>query len=80
MDVDPHVVGFPLGERPFSCEFCDKTFAHKTTLYAHLRIHTGKQLVCSHCKKVLPSVAQLVRHENVCLLNESAAAEVVDDQ
>jgi len=54
------------GERPFACTFCPKDFPHKTTLYAHLRIHTGKRLMCTHCRRVLPSVVQLQRHEEQC--------------
>uniref|UniRef100_A0A0P4ZLW2 Zinc finger protein n=1 Tax=Daphnia magna TaxID=35525 RepID=A0A0P4ZLW2_9CRUS len=62
------------GERPFSCDHCDKTFPHKTSLYAHLRIHTGKRLMCTHCRKVLPSLAQLMRHEENCSLNTNESS------
>lgn len=38
--------------RPFACEHCDKSFPHKTTLYTHMRIHTGNRLLCTYCSKV----------------------------
>lgn len=62
------------GERPFACTFCPKDFPHKTTLYAHLRMHTGKRLMCSHCRRVLPSVTQLQRHEDQCQLRPNPPA------
>ena len=32
---------FLLGERPFTCRFCDRSFARRFTLRKHERCHTG---------------------------------------
>ena len=34
-----------LGIKPFSCEFCQKSFVRKEDMRSHMRVHTGARLV-----------------------------------
>jgi len=40
---DSNLFFFPLGERPFQCDFemCTKTFLNEANLRVHRRMHTG---------------------------------------
>ena len=51
-------------KRPLSCCQCGKTFATKTQLDCHERIHTNdKPLSCSKCDKKFPLPHDLKEHE-----------------
>ena len=39
------------GEKPHKCDKCSSTFAHKSNLSAHKRIHTGCEIKTSDNKK-----------------------------
>ena len=41
-----------ITEKPYQCKHCDKSFAHKSTIFYHQRTHTGeKPFQCSNCDK-----------------------------
>lgn len=49
-------------EKLFKCSYCDKSFAHRQTLYAHRRIHTGHNFLCAVCGKHFNCRPNFIRH------------------
>jgi KRAB domain-containing zinc finger protein len=51
------------GEKPFKCQYCDKTFVGGADLKKHIRIHTGeKPFKCLHCDKSFARNGYLKTH------------------
>lgn len=52
-----------LGEKPFKCEVCQKTFSYSGGLTIHMRIHTGeKPYKCEVCSKEFSHSGNLTIH------------------
>ncbi|XP_003730763.2 zinc finger protein 574 [Strongylocentrotus purpuratus] len=50
----------------FKCRSCPKSFAKKTHLRIHRRIHNGRHVYCcQYCPMVLACPSQLIRHRRV---------------
>ena len=54
------------GERPYSCNICQKSFMLKAHLTTHLRMHGGERpFVCDVCKKAFSQQGNFNRHQHI---------------
>ncbi len=54
---------FPTGERPFSCPHCNRAFADRSNLRAHLQTHADvKKYQCSTCSRTFSRMSLLQKH------------------
>ena len=64
------------GEKPFTCEFCQKSFSQKHKLTEHYRVHTGeKPYVCDICQKGF-SVRSSLKYHSRCHTRKGYACDI----
>lgn len=52
------------GEKPFSCPHCNRAFADRSNLRAHLQTHSDvKKYQCKNCSKTFSRMSLLHKHE-----------------
>ncbi|KAG9334578.1 hypothetical protein JZ751_007399 [Albula glossodonta] len=49
------------GDRPYQCQECGKKFIRRSHLAAHKNVHQ-RRIQCTVCKKILPTISELIRH------------------
>ena len=53
-------------EKPYSCQYCEKTFTRKDKMKIHERIHTGeKPYKCTKCDYVCSDSGSLKKHVKI---------------
>ncbi|KAJ8248544.1 hypothetical protein GJAV_G00243140 [Gymnothorax javanicus] len=56
------------GEKSYSCNHCEKSFNHSSSLSRHQKVHSdGKTYSCSHCGKRFNHSSSLARHQRTHL-------------
>lgn len=60
-ELDEHV-GEHHGERPYSCDFCFKTYRHKHRLTRHMKNRCKRAKRCTHCGLRFGSIGSMKHH------------------
>ena len=66
-----------MGGKPYTCEFCEKTFTEAGSLKKHRIIHTGEKLYkCEICEKTFTQASALKTHRRIHTGEKPYACEI----
>ena len=68
--LDQHVRGEHMNEKPHKCQTCDKAFVRRDKLVQHEATHTGEMRhKCPHCEKPFINHGTMWSHKKICSFN-----------
>ena len=68
--LDQHVRGDHMNDKPHKCQTCDKAFVRRDKLVQHEATHTGEmRYKCPHCEKPFINHGTMWSHKKMCDFN-----------
>ena len=68
--LDQHVRGEHMNEKPHKCQTCDKAFVRRDKLTQHEATHTGEMRhKCPFCEKPFINHGTMWSHKKMCNFN-----------
>ena len=74
------LINYVLGEKPYACKFCERSFAQSNDLIKHLRSHVGEKVYqCEKCQSSFRLHSELRAHNQEHFKKEKAQSQQEDN-